>query len=69
MTSWQDYVNNQLVGTGNLATGAILGSSDGAVWACSPGNLNPEDGPSGLALTNTSHGLADVRVCADEDGH
>jgi predicted ATPase len=24
---------------------------------------------SGLALTNTSHGLADVRVCADEDGH
>jgi hypothetical protein len=26
-------------------------------------------GASGLALTNTSHGLAGVRVCADEDGH
>jgi hypothetical protein len=43
--------------------------------AAAPDNTRSNDllfsflAPSGLALTNTSHGLADVRVCADEDGH
>ena len=30
--SWQAYVDNNLVGTGNLTFGAILGH-DGSVWA------------------------------------
>lgn len=34
--SWQDLVNNNLVGTGVVTKGAIVGH-DGTVWGISPG--------------------------------
>lgn len=33
--SWQPYVDNSLVGSGKITSGAILGH-DGSVWAASP---------------------------------
>jgi len=41
--SWQDYVTNNLVGTGNCTTGAIYGL-DGNHWAISAGlNIKPDE--------------------------
>jgi profilin len=34
--SWQSYVDEKLVGTGQIAAGAIIGL-DGGTWAASPG--------------------------------
>jgi len=34
--SWQDYVDNHLIGTGKIAQAAIYGI-DGSLWATSPG--------------------------------
>jgi len=34
--SWQTYVDNNLVGTGKIASAAIHGLKDGNVWATSP---------------------------------
>eukprot|EP00163_Fabomonas_tropica_P019623 TRINITY_DN34408_c0_g1_i1.p1 TRINITY_DN34408_c0_g1~~TRINITY_DN34408_c0_g1_i1.p1 ORF type:complete len:128 (+),score=44.37 TRINITY_DN34408_c0_g1_i1:114-497(+) len=36
MSSWQGYVDVQLVGTGNVSKACIIGH-DGSVWASSPG--------------------------------
>ena len=36
--SWQDYVDNQLVGSGSVKSAAIIGT-DGSLWAKSP-NFN-----------------------------
>jgi len=41
--SWQDYVDNQLLGTGKIAKAAIYGHN-GSLWATSPGfSLSPEE--------------------------
>jgi len=48
--SWQSYVDEQLVGTGHLAQGCIIGL-DGSVWAQSPGfTLKAGEGQSVSAL-------------------
>ena len=36
MSAWQEYVDNQLVATGEITHGAIVGLN-GALWAASPG--------------------------------
>lgn len=42
--SWQSYVDQQLVGTGNCAKAAIIGH-DGNTWAISAGfKLSPQEG-------------------------
>jgi hypothetical protein len=35
--SWQAYVDDQIIGTGNAVDGALLSKADGSVWATSPG--------------------------------
>mmetsp|Transcript_139020 Transcript_139020/g.196781 ORF Transcript_139020/g.196781 Transcript_139020/m.196781 type:complete len:125 (-) Transcript_139020:45-419(-) len=39
--SWQEYVDQQLVGTGHISRGAILGL-DGSPWAATAGFSVPE---------------------------
>ena len=34
--SWQDYVDQQLIATGKVEEGFIVGKDDGSVWACTP---------------------------------
>ncbi|KAF2795263.1 putative profilin II [Melanomma pulvis-pyrius CBS 109.77] len=41
--SWQAYVDQSLVGTGNIDKAIICGASDKAVWAASPGFSMPAD--------------------------
>ncbi|EFA77849.1 profilin I [Heterostelium album PN500] len=42
--SWQNYVDEQLIGSNQIEMGAIIGL-DGGVWACSPINfLRPGEG-------------------------
>ncbi|EGC36212.1 hypothetical protein DICPUDRAFT_91884 [Dictyostelium purpureum] len=33
--SWQGYVDEQLVGTGNITAAVIIGAADGSTWATS----------------------------------
>lgn len=41
--SWQGYVDNQLLGTGQISQAAILGLK-GGVWAASPGlKITPQE--------------------------
>ncbi|XP_068203232.1 profilin-like isoform X2 [Palaemon carinicauda] len=41
--SWNDYITNQLTGTGNVTKGAIAGV-DGSIWAISEGwGLNQKE--------------------------
>lgn len=43
--AWQPYVDSSLVGSGKIASGAILGH-DGSIWAASPSlssSLKPEE--------------------------
>ncbi|KAM9977913.1 hypothetical protein ACTFIR_011790 [Dictyostelium discoideum] len=48
--SWQQYVDEQLVGAG-LCQAAILGANDGGVWAKSSGiNITKPEGDSLVAL-------------------
>lgn len=43
LVSWQEFVDNSLVGSGKICAGAIL-SHDGSVWAISPSlKLTPEE--------------------------
>ncbi|EFA83938.1 profilin I [Heterostelium album PN500] len=49
--SWQAYVDDQLIGTGQIAKAAILGGSDGSTWAIKPADfLKPGEGPALVAL-------------------
>eukprot|EP00695_Tsukubamonas_globosa_P000603 TRINITY_DN150_c0_g1_i1.p2 TRINITY_DN150_c0_g1~~TRINITY_DN150_c0_g1_i1.p2 ORF type:complete len:112 (+),score=58.24 TRINITY_DN150_c0_g1_i1:89-424(+) len=51
--SWQSYVDDQLVATGHISRGAILGL-DGSTWAISPSlTIKPEE------LSHLLGGLAD----------
>ena len=34
--SWQEYVDTQLVATGQVSQGALLGVTDGSLWASTP---------------------------------
>jgi len=44
MTTWQDYVKNNLVGTGKMSYAAIIGIQDKAIWAQSSGiTLTPDE--------------------------
>ncbi|KAN0042459.1 hypothetical protein ACTFIV_005024 [Dictyostelium citrinum] len=48
--SWQQYVDEQLVGAG-LSQGAILSAADGGVWAKSAGiSISPVEGTGLVAL-------------------
>jgi len=50
--AWQQYVDQNLVGTGKVAKGAILGL-DGNTWATSPGfKVSPAEGQGLAALFN-----------------
>ena len=35
--SWQAYVDDQIIGSGNAVDGALLSKADGSVWATSGG--------------------------------
>eukprot|EP01097_Dermamoeba_algensis_P010892 TRINITY_DN825_c0_g1_i1.p1 TRINITY_DN825_c0_g1~~TRINITY_DN825_c0_g1_i1.p1 ORF type:complete len:128 (-),score=25.84 TRINITY_DN825_c0_g1_i1:53-436(-) len=49
MSSWQTYVDSNLVGTGRVAKAAIVGL-DGNTWATSPGFMVPPN--EVVSLTN-----------------
>jgi len=50
--SWKSYVDDQLVGTKNIAKGALLGH-DGNTWATSDGfTVTPSEGAAVAALFN-----------------
>ncbi|MFD4786125.1 profilin [Streptomyces sp. NPDC058459] len=45
MSSWQEYVDEQLVGTGHVRSGAIIGVTDGGTWAASRDVIKANEGP------------------------
>merc|ERR1711941_173152 len=50
--SWQAYVDQQLVGTGHVTKGTLLGH-DGATWAATPGfTISPAEGQKLAAQFN-----------------
>eukprot|EP00761_Pharyngomonas_kirbyi_P011087 gb/GECH01011111.1/.p1 GENE.gb/GECH01011111.1/~~gb/GECH01011111.1/.p1 ORF type:complete len:125 (+),score=27.58 gb/GECH01011111.1/:1-375(+) len=49
--SWQTYVDNNLVGTGNVKQGALIGT-DGSLWAASKGFNVPEGAQIAKAFNN-----------------
>ena len=55
--SWQDYVNNNLLGTG-ACSGALLAGHDGAVWA-EGGDIKGRAQQAELLKTEISKGFDD----------
>jgi len=50
--SWQSYIDDQLVGSGHITKGALIGF-DGSTWATSPGfTVSASEGAALVALFN-----------------
>ena len=59
--SWQDYVDTQLVATGQVSQAALLGVSDAGVWASTPDFM-----PRGYDATVTAEDGSESTVTVNE---
>jgi profilin len=58
-STWQMYVDDQLVATGDVCGAAIVGAGDGSVWAAKNLALKQGEGSALLALFKTAADVAD----------